>query len=37
MPYLETVQEFLNDDTPLSANLVLFWDELEPTCGQLAT
>lgn len=28
MPYLETVQEFLDDDTPLSANLVLFWDEL---------
>lgn len=28
MPYLETVQEFLDDDTPLSANLVLFWDKL---------
>ena len=28
MPYLETVQEFLDDDTPLSANLVLFGSEL---------
>lgn len=28
MPYPETPQEFLDDDTPLSANLVLFWDKL---------
>ena len=28
MPYSETPQEFLDDDTPLSTNLVLFWNEL---------
>lgn len=28
MSYLETVQEFLDDDTPLSTNLVLSWNEL---------
>lgn len=28
MPYLETVQELLNDGTSLSANLVLSWNGL---------
>ena len=36
MPYLETVQELLDDGTSLSTNLVLSWNELrtnlEPTC-----
>ena len=41
MPYLETVQELLDDGTPLSTNLVLSWNELRTnlrvTCGKLAT
>ena len=41
MPYSETPQEFLDDDTPLSTNLVLSWNELRTnlrvTCGKLAT
>lgn len=28
MPYLETVQEFLNGGTSLSTNLVLSWNQL---------
>lgn len=28
MPYLETVQELLDDGTSLSTNLVLSWNEL---------
>lgn len=28
MPYLETVQELLDDGTSLSTNLVLSWDKL---------
>lgn len=36
MPYLETVQELLDDGTSLSPNLVLFGMNLEPTCVQLA-
>ena len=36
MPYLETVQELLDDGTSLSTNLVLSWYELRtnlrPTC-----
>jgi hypothetical protein len=28
MPYLETVQELLDDGTTLSTNLVLSWNEL---------
>lgn len=41
MPYLETVQEILDDGTSLSTNLVLSWNELRTnlrvTCGKLAT
>ena len=37
MPYLETVQELLDDGASLSTNLVLSWNELRPTCGNLAT
>ena len=41
MPYLETVQELLDDGTSLSTNLVLSWNELRTnlrlTCGKLAT
>ena len=40
MPYLETVQEILDDGTSLSTNLVLSWNELRTnlrvTCGKLA-
>ena len=41
MPYLGTIQELLNDDTPLGTNLALTWYELRTnlreTCGKLAT
>ena len=41
MPYLEAVQELLDDGTSLSTNLVLSWNELRTnlrvTCGKLAT
>lgn len=41
MPYLETVQELLDDGTSLSTNLLLSWNELRTnlrvTCGKLAT
>ena len=41
MPYFETVQELLDNGTPLSTNLVLSWNELRTnlrvTCGKLAT
>ena len=41
MPYLETVQELLDDGTSLSTNLVLSWNELRAnlrvTCGKLAS
>ena len=37
MPYLETVQELLDDGTSLSTNLVLSWNKLRTnlrlTCG----
>ena len=41
MPYLETVQELLDNGTSRSTNLVLFGNELRTflrvTCGKLAT
>lgn len=41
MPYLETVQELLDDGTSLSTNLVLSWNELRTNlrvaCRKLAT
>ena len=41
MPYLETVQELLDDGTLLSTDLVPSWNELRTnlrvTCGKLAT
>ena len=35
MPYLETVQELLDDGTSLSTNLVLSWNELRTNLREL--